>query len=426
MWGGQIIICTPILFAVGFIFLFTIGGLTGVVLANSGLDIAFHDTYYVVAHFHYVLSIGAIFAIFAGWYHWFYTITGQNYREYLGQVHFWLTFAGSNITFFPMHFSGLAGIPRRVPDYPLAFEGWNIVSSAGAIITIFSIAVFFYNFTNAFMGEYNFDNSAILVWRKYKDTEYLVVYQKNNEFLIDVNEEVLIEYNIKKRKKIENKSNFLSVINALTHSKFISKVEPRYVVAPTPYQTGFQEPTSVSMELIVDFHADLITYSFGIIVFLTSIIIATIYNFSYLNKDNNIDVFWTYYRTLTHNLPPELAWSIIPTIILCNIMAASFASTYGLDYIGTPHLSVKVIGYQWYWYYEIVHHTYLRLRPHVPRRRYRRRKRLYKIEFDSYIIEEEDLLPGDIRLLEVTNSLKLPTGVPLRIVFTGADVIHSW
>lgn len=150
--GGIIDLRTPMIFAVGFLFLFTVGGLTGIVLANGSLDIALHDTYYVVAHFHYVLSMGAVFALFAGFYYWFLFLTGKSYSEYLGQLHFWTTFVGVNITFFPMHFLGLAGMPRRIPDYPDAFYLWNTVATFGSYITTFSLVVFVLVIYDAFIG----------------------------------------------------------------------------------------------------------------------------------------------------------------------------------------------------------------------------------------------------------------------------------
>ena len=159
MWGGSIRFTTPMLWAIGFIFLFTVGGVTGVVLANAGVDHSLHDTYYVVAHFHYVLSLGAVFAIFAGFYYWFPKMSGRMLSEGLGKLHFWITFVGVNVTFFPMHFVGLAGMPRRIPDYPDAYAGWNLVSTYGSYISAFGVLIFLWALVKAYSsGEKATDN----------------------------------------------------------------------------------------------------------------------------------------------------------------------------------------------------------------------------------------------------------------------------
>lgn len=176
LWEGSLTIHTPLLFVIGFLFLFTVGGLTGVALANAGLDIILHDTYYVISHFHYVLSMGAVFGIFSGFYYWFGKITGVQYSETLGQIHFYTTFIGVNCTFFPMHFLGLAGMPRRIPDYPDAYAGWNKIASFGSLITTFSTIFLFYLIYNALtnavtcpanpwnFGDYNNYGAYSLEW----------------------------------------------------------------------------------------------------------------------------------------------------------------------------------------------------------------------------------------------------------------------
>ncbi len=159
MWGGSISFKTPMMWALGFIFMFTVGGVTGVVLANGGIDTYMHNTYYVVAHFHYVLSLGAVFSLFAAFYYWFPKMSGRMYNEALGQLHFWSFFIGVNILFFPMHFLGLDGMPRRIPDFTEAYSYFNWIATQGYKIMAASMVVFFVNIAwSLFAGRKAGDN----------------------------------------------------------------------------------------------------------------------------------------------------------------------------------------------------------------------------------------------------------------------------
>lgn len=195
MAGGYVTLGVPMLFAIGFLFLFTMGGVTGVILANAGLDIALHDTYYVVAHFHYVLSMGVVFGLFAGFYYWIEYLLGLKYSSFLGRLHFYLTFVGVNLTFFPMHFLGLAGMPRRIPDYPDIYWTWNYYSSIGSFISVIGLIVFFYLVSNMF--SYNVLNL------QFKNIIYILIKSNNNQ------------KNLLKFKKLEYRFNKLC-LNYLT------------------------------------------------------------------------------------------------------------------------------------------------------------------------------------------------------------------
>ena len=184
LYGGSLRFTTPFLYALGFLFLFTVGGVTGVALANASLDIAFHDTYYVVAHFHYVLSLGAVFSLFAGYYFWSPKVLGLYYNERLGQIQFFTLFIGANVTFMPQHFLGLNGMPRRIPNYPDAYYGWNLVSSFGSIISLLSLVLFYYVIYNQlYYGLENKNTVAVanLYEPDFSESNLIFANENNND-----------------------------------------------------------------------------------------------------------------------------------------------------------------------------------------------------------------------------------------------------
>lgn len=348
LWGGSLDFKTPLLFTLGFIFLFTIGGVTGVVLANAGLDVAFHDTYYVVAHFHYVLSMGAVFAIFAGFYYWIEKMIGIAYNEIFGVIHFWTFFVGVNLTFFPMHFLGLAGMPRRISDYPDAFAGWNYIASLGSIISV--IATIFFCYVILDMFTVQFRSSKRNTWREY----------------------------------------------ATKLSAFV------LFDASAPWQMNFQTPATEIMEKIVDLHHDVMFFLVLIVTFVSWMLLRIIVLY---NKEN----LTTLRVAFAHHTLLEKVWTYIPTVILVLIAAPSFSLLYSIDALVEPKISVKVIGHQWYWSYETTDMQSAK-----------------DVNFDSYMVAEDELKLGGLRLLEVDNRLVLPIRTNIRLIITAVDVLHSW
>lgn len=369
IWGGLLRLTVPMLFAMGFIFLFTVGGVTGVVLANAGLDIAFHDTYYVVAHFHYVLSMGAVFGIFAGFYYWLEKVMALKYNVALGKLHFWTFFVSVNITFFPMHFLGLSGMPRRISDFPDAFTSWNQICSAGSFLSVFSTCFFFFLIFELFVGEYFLPKSN--PWKHYPNTVSFNSPQTMAAFFL-----------------------FTSTNNMSFD-------------APEQWQMNFQDPATPIMEKIVDLHHDLQYFLILIVISVLWFLLRTIWLF---NESNTETVRFAF----DHHTSLELIWTIIPTIILIFAAIPSFALLYAVDELHNPKLTIKALGNQWYWSYEfsdyIVSDTDTE----------------NWIKIDSYMVLEDDLQKGQYRLLEVDERILLPEKISIRVLLTSRDVIHSW
>jgi heme/copper-type cytochrome/quinol oxidase subunit 1/heme/copper-type cytochrome/quinol oxidase subunit 2 len=447
MWGGYVLLSPALLFAIGFLFLFTVGGVTGVVLANAGLDVAFHDTYYVVAHFHYVLSMGAVFAIFAGFYFWLPKISGIRVHGWHAGLHFWLLFAGVNITFFPMHFLGLAGMPRRISDYPRVFLPWNTVASTGSLLSLLATIYFFVLIRRTFDPEYFLRWAARIKNLPYKfaaaaavieasGSEQPVVVdpapatasvEKVTEALPAVNPDVAgvsdrpvadpaaasaekvaeavptVDPKLEELRKVaDNLSAEVAVQNWSAQEIF------GYRGTSDWWQLGFQEPATAVMEKIIDLHDDIMFWLCGVVAFVATILITIVLYFGQWQPFNRA----TIRQRFTHHTSLEIIWTFIPALILICIAAPSFALLYSLDSIAEPRFQLQVVGQQWYW-------TYSYLDP----------LRLTNVEFNSYM--DETLMAAssaraDVALLEVDHRVHLPLRVNLRIELTAADVLHSW
>jgi cytochrome c oxidase subunit 1 len=391
-YGGSLHLTPFMLFALGFVFMFTIGGLSGVVLANASIDLAFHDTYYVVAHFHYVLSMGAVFALFSGWYFWIPKILGMLYDMTLGKLHFWLLFIGVNVTFFPQHFLGLQGMPRRISDYPDAFAGWNIVSSFGSIISVVATGLFLHIVYLQLVGNKNlsrypwyappvfYDYLQLLLSRLYTSLEWCLNSPPKVHAFVSL--------------PLSSSVKFFS-LSAI----FISLCD-----APKPWGLYFQDSASPQMEALIELHNDIMFYLFAILFSVGWIILSVIRNFVYpYNKISN--------KYLNHGTLIELIWTISPALILILIAFPSFKLLYLMDEVTDPNLTVIVEGHQWYWSYQYI--DFLNSDDEY-------------IEYDSYLVPESDLEVGGLRMLEVDNRVILPELTHTRFMVTAADVIHSF
>jgi len=412
MWGGQIRLMTPMLFATGFIFLFTVGGVTGVVLANAGLDLAFHDTYYVVAHFHYVLSMGAVFGIFSGFYYWIEKILGLKYNETLAKIHFWTFFISVNLTFFPMHFLGLAGMPRRISDYPDAFAGWNQVCSLGSFLSVFSTGFFFYIVYDMLVTQQILRKKN--PWKHYSEQINLRIAPVSLNHLYSLNKTSDARKNFTTQELETNKTSLIRptikssghFLALLSFSNFcLSDLVNLNFDAPEKWQMNFQDPATPVMEKIIDLHHDIQFFLIVIVIAVLWMLIRIVLLFQESNTQ-------TIRFAFDHHTHLELIWTIIPTIILILVAIPSFALLYAVDELHNPKITMKVLGNQWYWSYEFS--DYVVNGPED------------SVKIDSYMVLEDDLKKGQLRLLEVDERILLPEHISIRVLVTSRDVIHSW
>ena len=365
-------------------------------------------------HFHYVLSMGAVFALFSGWYFWIPKILGLDYNLLYSKAHFWVLFAGVNFTFFPQHFLGLQGMPRRVSDYPDAFTGWNFISSIGSVISVAATALFLqivylqlvkgkaiYGYIWAVPQLFS-DYFRILKDRCSPGLEWALHNPPKPHAFTSLPLQSSIIYN--------NKTNVVSyMFSAIILGVILFSINYLYADfimcdAPRAWGLYFQDSASPQMEALVELHDDIMYYLVAILFSVAWIQGAII---KYFNNAN----YPISNKYLNHGTLIELIWTITPALILVLIAFPSFKLLYLMDEVTDPSLSVLAEGHQWYWSYE--YPDFLNSDGDF-------------VEFDSYLVPESDLEKGALRMLEVDNRVILPEITHTRFILTAADVIHSF
>jgi cytochrome c oxidase subunit II len=299
--------------------------------------------------------MGAVFGLFAGFYYWIEKIVGLKYDQLLAKLHFFTFFVGVNYTFFPMHMLGLAGMPRRVSDYPDYYAGWNAIASKGSTISVIALFLFFYLVYD------------LLVYGR----EHLQSSWQNS---------MLNFFAVQK----------LTLANRLCFFKRDCAED---------WQFGFQDPASPIMDGIISLHHEIMYFLIVIVIFVSWMLLRIIQLFN--NPINKIPF------SITHNVDLEIVWTTIPSFVLLLIAIPSFSLLYAIDELTSPEVTIKVVGNQWFWTYEYTEFN-------------------AEILLDSYLVLDEDLALGSLRLLEVDNRLVLPVETPLRLLITSTDVLHSW
>ncbi len=360
-------------------------------------------------HFHYVLSMGAVFALFSGWYFWIPKILGLDYNLLYSKAHFWVLFTGVNLTFFPQHFLGLQGMPRRISDYPDAFTGWNFISSIGSIVSVAATALFLHIvYLQLVKGKAIF-GYAWAVPQLFSD--YLRILKDKSapglEWALHNPPKPHAFTSLPLQSTGSGSLNLLGIFGCLLPNSIVNLHFTDITVAcdaPRAWGLYFQDSASPQMEAVVELHDNIMYYLVAILFSVGWIQAAIIRNFN--NSKSPISN-----KYLNHGTLIELIWTITPAFILVLIAFPSFKLLYLMDEVTDPSLSVLAEGHQWYWSYQ--YPDFLNSDGDF-------------IEFDSYLVPEADLDEGALRMLEVDNRVILPEITHTRFILTAADVIHSF